>query len=281
MDLVKDYGTTVPDWYAGQCPLIDGDVAILAPGGKPLMMAVELATGKTRWQTENPGGWDMTHSSIAAIDFPAGRQYVYCASRGVVGVSAKTGEVLWTKPDWRVPSANMPTPVVVGSDRLFLSGGYEAGCVMVRLKASGQKIETEEVFRLDHTVFDSPQQTPILYKNHIYSVITQGKEDSRSQLACLDLTGKRLWVSGGGARFGLGAYMLADGLLLVLNGRRGPLHGTLRLVEATPRGYNELARAKVLEQHEAWGPMAMAGDRLIVRDLTQMVCLKLPMKNEK
>jgi len=34
-----------------------------------------------------------------------------------------------------------------------------------------------------------------------------------------------------------------------------------------------LATAKVLAGHESWGPMALAGDRLIVRDLTTMRCL--------
>ena len=30
LDLVKDYGTTVPEWYAGQCPIIEDDKAIIA-----------------------------------------------------------------------------------------------------------------------------------------------------------------------------------------------------------------------------------------------------------
>ena len=298
IDLVREHGSVVPDWYAGQCPLIDGDVVVLAPGGDPLMMAVELApqpklrmvpdsnpllmafelvkAKRVRWQTPNPGGWGMTHSCIVPLDFATGRQYVYCSTAGVVGVSAQTGQILWTKPDWQVAPANMPAPVVVAPDRLFLSGGYESGCVMIRLRANGQRIETEEVFRLGHKYFDSPQQTPILYQGHIYSVCTLGRQDENSQLACLTLDGKRLWTSGRSRRFGLGAYMLADGLLLVLCGRHGRDAGTLYLVEATPSGYHELASAKVLGQFEAWGPMALAGDRLIVRDLREMVCLQLP-----
>ncbi len=33
LDLVRDYGTTVPQWYTSQCPLIDNGKAIIAPGG--------------------------------------------------------------------------------------------------------------------------------------------------------------------------------------------------------------------------------------------------------
>ena len=45
------------------------------------------------------------------------------------------------------------------------------------------------------------------------------------------------------------------------------------VAEAKPDGWKLLAEAKVLNGHDAWGPMAMAEGRLIVRDLTEMVCL--------
>jgi outer membrane protein assembly factor BamB len=32
VDLVQQFGTVVPEWYAGQCPIIDGDKVIVAPG---------------------------------------------------------------------------------------------------------------------------------------------------------------------------------------------------------------------------------------------------------
>lgn len=266
MDLVEQFGTTVPPWYAGQCPIIEGDRVILAPGGDPLMMAVELATGEIVWRTQNPGNWGMTHSSIVGMDYNGSRQYVYCTTRGVVGVAAEDGELLWTKPDWKIAIANVPTPVVVGDDRIFFSGGYKSGCVMVRLKGEGTEIETEEVFRLDFKVFGAEQQTPILYKGHIYGVIPSG------ELACLDLEGNRLWTSGRATRFGLGPYMLADGLIFVLHDQKCTLH----VAEATPEEYRELASAQVLEGHDAWGPMAMANGRLLLRSLTKMVCLQVP-----
>jgi outer membrane protein assembly factor BamB len=56
LDLVAEYGTSVPEWYAGQCPLIDNGHAIIAPGGSALMIAVDLATGKVLWKTPNPAG---------------------------------------------------------------------------------------------------------------------------------------------------------------------------------------------------------------------------------
>ena len=264
-DLVRDHGTKVPPWYAGQCPLIDGDSVILAPGGDPLMMAVELATGDVLWQTPNPGGWGMTHSSVVPVDFQGLRQYVYCATGGVVGVSADDGRLLWKRTDWRITLANIPTPVVVGGGRVFLSGGYNSGCAMLELDSPTQ---TKMLWRLGPKVFGTDQQTPILYEDYIYGVIPSG------ELACLDLNGRRLWTSGAANRFGLGPYLLADGLLFVLSDQDGTLH----MVEATPNGYNELAAARVLDGHDAWAPIAMADGRMILRDLTRVVCLELPQK---
>jgi hypothetical protein len=45
------------------------------------------------------------------------------------------------------------------------------------------------------------------------------------------------------------------------------------MAAANPAGFKLLAKAKVLEGHETWAPLAVAGGRLIVRDLQRMVCL--------
>jgi len=266
MDLVAQFGTTVPPWYTGQCPLIEADRVVLAPGGEPLMMAVELETGKILWQTPNPGRWGMTHSSVVRVDFAETPQYVYCTTRGVVGVSAADGKILWTKEDWRIMQATVPTPVVVGHDRIFFTGGYNKGCAMIRLTSEGGRIRPVELFRKKPRVFGADQQTPIFFNGFIYGVIPGG------QLACIDLDGNQLWTSGRENRYGLGPFIIAGGVILALNDQTGTLH----MVDATPDGFRELARAKVLDGHDAWAPMAMADGKLILRDLTHLVCLEIP-----
>ena len=265
IDLVREYGTTVPPWYAGQCALIDGDAAILAPAGRVLMMAVELATGRVRWQTPNPDAWAMTHCSIVATDRPGGREYIYCANRGVVGVDAATGKALWKWPGWRIKVAAIASPLVVDGKRIFFSGGYNAGSALARLHGQRETTTIEEVFRLKARVFGSTQQTPILYKGHIYGVIPNG------QVVCLGLDGKPRWSSGPRYRFGLGPYTLADGRLLVLDDTGCVLHA----IAARPDVFQPLDHARVLDGHDAWAPMALVAGRLILRDLTQLVCLDL------
>jgi len=268
LNLVKQFNATVPEWYTGQCPLIEqvkgADRAIIAPGGDVLMMAVDCETGEIIWQSPNPHGWSMTHSSVIPVEFAGQRMYIYCASGGVVGVSAEDGSILWENSNWKIRVANVPSPVLVGGGRIFLSGGYNAGSMMLQLVQENGKITTQEVFRLQADVFGSPQHTPILYDGYIYGVRPDG------QLACLALNGQIVWTSGSAHRFGLGPYMIANGLILVMNDS-----GLLTLAEATPAGYKPLCEAQVLEGPESWAPMALAAGRLIVRDMNRMICLDI------
>ena len=63
---------------------------------------------------------------------------------------------------------------------------------------------------------------------------------------------------------------LLDGMLLALGDE-----GRLVMAVASPTAFEPLAEADVLDGHEAWGPMAVVGSRLLVRDFTTMRCLDL------
>jgi len=263
-DLVRDFGAKVPPWYAGQCPLIDNGRVIIAVGGKSLIMAVDCKSGEIIWETPNPHGWVMTHSSVVPLEFAGTRMYVYCASGGVVGVSAEDGSLLWKTTEWKIKVANVPTPVVVGEGRIFLSGGYNAGSMMLQLIKDNDSIEPQIVFRLEPEVFGSPQHTPIFYNGYIYGV----RPDK--QLVCLDLDGNIVWTSTSAHQFGLGPYTIVNGLIYIMDDS-----GVLTLVDAAPDAYVQLAQAKVLEGPDAWGPMAVVPGRLILRDLNRMICLDI------
>ena len=128
------------------------------------------------------------------------------------------------------------------------------------IKIAGTKVSS--LGHIGQNVFGSHQQTPILYNGHLYGVSMD------KQLVCLDLKGNRVWSSGHTAKFGLCPYLIAEGMIYVLD--EG---GNLTLVEANPSGYKQLAQAKVLDGSHPWGPMALVGGRLICRDISTMVCL--------
>lgn len=263
INLVSDYGATVPQWYAGQCPLIDGTALILAPGGPDaLLAAVELATGKPLWRSPNPRGWKMTHSSVMPMEFAGQRFYVYCASGGVAGVSAKDGALLWDTDAWKISFATVPAPLVLEGGKIFLSGGYGAGSLLLQLEDQGGKLVPKTVWKLGPEVFGATQQTPILHDGHIFGTRPNG------QFVCLGLDGKVAWASPPVDSFGRSPFLLADRLFFVMNE-----DGKLSLMEDSSTRYNLLAQAQVLKGGDAWGPMALAGGRLLARDFTRLVCL--------
>lgn len=270
IDLVREYKAKIPQWYAGQNPLIDGDKVILAPGGESvLLMAVELTTGKVAWKVPNPRKWDMTHCSVGVVPFKGKKLYVYPASSGVVGVWADSGAVAFELSEWRVTMANVPTPLPIPDDRIFLTGGYGAGSMMVKLEETAGdpvKLTPKVLFRLPPEVFGSEQHTPLFHKGYIYGVTPVS-----AQLVCLGLDGKQVWASGAKYRYGLGPYMIADGMVILINDT-----GTLSLAEATHEGFKPIASAKVFDHgHEAWGPVALVGGRLFARDMTRLACFDL------
>jgi len=229
-----------------------------------VLIAIDLVTGKVLWQTPNPREWKMTHSSVMPMEFNGERSYVYCASGGVAGVSAKDGRLLWDSTDWKISIATVPSPTILEERRIFLSGGYNAGSLMLQVKADAGRSSVSTLFKLEAEVFGATQQTPIEHQGYLYGIRPDG------QFVCLGLDGKVVWTSGPGQTFGLGSFLLADGLFFVFNDA-----GNLSLIEATSEKFNRLAQAQVLKGRESWGPMALAGSRLIARDLTRMICLEV------
>jgi outer membrane protein assembly factor BamB len=266
IDLVREYKTVIPDWFAGQCPVIDDGKAILAPGGKALMIAVDCATGEVVWETPNPRKWQMTHSSILPLEFQGMRMYVYWASGGVVGVSAEDGKLLWENDQWHTKTDSSPSPILIGEGRIFLSGFYNAGAIILQLEEANGEIRPRIVKKLKQKEFGSRQQTPIFYQNHIYGV----RPDKR--LVCLDPDGNILWDSGAD-KFGWGAYLIADGLIYVMDD-----DGVMTIVEATNQKYHTLGQYKVLSGKESWGPLALVSGRLLVRDMGTLACLDVSAK---
>lgn len=266
LDMAERWGATVPPWYTGQCPLVEGGRVILAPGGpEALMVALNAETGEEIWRCPNPRNWKMTHSSIMPVVAQGRRMYVYCASGGVAAVDAETGKLLWDTPEWKISLAAVPSPLPLPENRIFLCGGYDAGAMMLKVANQDGKLLPEILFRMAPERFGSTQQTPVFYQGFIYGVREKDK-----QMVCFDPQGNERWASGSQYRFGLGPYMITNGLLLALDDE-----GTLTMAEAKPDAFHPLAQAKVLDGHDCWGPMAIVKGRLIVRSMTEMVCLDL------
>ncbi len=272
-NLVQEYKATIPGWYAGQNPLIEGDKVLLATGGDALAIAFDQATGKEVWRTPNPGKDVMSHASLMPATIGGIKQYLYLTMNKVVGIAAADGQLLWSSP-FVAKMAACPSPVSIGDGRVFVTSGYEAGSVMYRVTKGAAGFSAQKLFELTSLEFNSEVHTPILYQNHLFAVSSK----TRGRFTCLGLDGKIVWqspvVSGdanASRTFDLGAFLLADGMFFILDGKSG----MLRLLDANTRQYKELASAQILEGEDVWGPMALSNGRLIIRDMSQMVCLQV------
>ena len=269
------YGTQVPLWYAGQCPLLEGGVAVLAPAGtNVLMCGVDAKSGATVFETPNPGGLAMSHSSVVPLTAGGVRQYVYAALGGIVGVAAEgseRGKLLW-RTDAFAPSVVAPSPVPLPDGRFFMTAGYGSGGAMFRVsRAASGAWRAELLFKTDRKRFACEQQTPVLLDGLLYAVLPADGGGDRQQLACMTPEGERLWVSGKGEAFGLGPYVAAaEGLLFLLDDT-----GTLTLARVGRDGYRRLARCALMggKGRDAWGPMVLAAGRLYLRDSARLYCV--------
>jgi outer membrane protein assembly factor BamB len=276
IDLEKEYGTIVPAWYTAQCPVIDNDIAVIAPGGSALMIGVHCKTGEVAWETGNPHGLNMSHSSIMPMTINGVNMYIYSALGGLCAIGAdeeNLGEILWFTRAWD-NAVIAPSPVIFPDNRIFLTAGYGAGSMMIRVSMNGNDFTTEVLWEYGpREGLACEQQTPVLYQGHLFGILTKDAGPYRNQFICYDPAdpgNKILWTSGKEKRFGLGPYLLADGKFFILQD-----DGILAIAKASLQGYEELARAQVLSGRDAWGPLALAGGRLLARDTRQLVCINV------
>ena len=275
IDLVKEYNAEVPLWYTGQCPFIDDSLAIIAVGGKSLIIAVHCRTGEVVWEVPNPSNWKMSHSSIMPMTILGKKIYVYCALGGLIGVSAEKdsrGEILFRSAEWN-QSVIAPSPVYAGNNRIFVTAGYGAGSMMFQVSRENNSFKITEIQRLKPDEgLASEQQTPIYFKNHLFAILPKDAGALKNQFVCCnpDDCSKLLWSSGKTKRFGLGPYLLADDKFYILSDE-----GVLTVIQANVREYKELAEVKILDGHDAWGPMAIVDGKLLARDSRRMVCIDL------
>ena len=264
--LVTEYKSTIPSWYNGQCPLQEAGRIIIATGGDAILVALDKATGKEIWRTPNAGKHALSHASVMPAVLGGVRQYLYGTLKGPLGVSRTDGKLLWEFAR-KFNVAVVPSPIAVDGERVFMTASYDAGSVMVRVRRTGEAFQAETAWDMQKNEWNSEVHTPIVYKGHLFAV---GKK-RRGLFTCLSLDGKEVWTSDGKAAFGLGSYLLADGIFFVLEGDTG----MLRLIEASTTEYKELASAQVLSGGDVWGPMALSDGKLVLRDMTEMVCLNV------
>ncbi len=264
--VLSDYQGKLPSWGVAISPLLYKDWVIVATLGRSAgVVAYEKASGKEAWRSRAVGPM----AYVSPVLFRAGgtEQLVVLTDGGsrVAGLSAADGTLLWTYRNWK---CNIPiaAPTDCGGGRLFVTGGYKAGSVMLQVKKASETFQVEELFRLDDQ--GSILHNAVLHDGHVY--VNANTKRTFDGLMCVDLTGRVKWQTGKDPNCEKGNLILAGDLIYILDGRTG----VLRLVRATPEKYTELAQAKVFRpKAPVWAPMALVDGKLLCRDQAELKCL--------
>ncbi len=261
VSMTEDLGGKLPGWGYTESVLVDGDLVVCTPGGaNGTLAALDKMTSELRWQTKGITA-DAHYSSPIVFEHDGKRQYAKLIEKQAFGVDAKTGDVLWTT-DWPAGrTAVIPTPIY--EDGLFyITSDYGAGSKQIRLDGTA---EPEDVW------------SNKVMKNHHGGVIKVGDYlygySGGPGWVCQDWkTGEEIWAN---ESLGKGAIHYADGMLYCLDENKG----TVVLIEATPKGWNEKGRFTLdpqtkqrSSQGKIWTHPVVVDGKLYLRDQELLYC---------
>lgn len=274
-------GRMMSGWGYSESPLVDGDWVLCTPGGdQAMIVALDKMTGEQIWacpapvlsDRDNAQGRDGAGYSSIVISHGAGvKHYVQVVGRGVMGVRASDGKLLWTYNDVANRTANIPTPLIDG-DRVFVSTGYGAGAVLLSLVRDGEGVKSEEVYFLSANKFQNHHGGMVLVDGYVYA----GHGHNNGFPICLKLdTGEIMW---GGEQRGPGrgsaAVAFADDKLIFRY-----QSGEVALIAATPEEYRLLGVLTPAHQEDnSWAHPVILGERLYLREQDQLMCYDLGAK---
>lgn len=259
-------GRMMSGWGFSESPLVDGDRLICTPGAKDaILAALDKLTGETVWKAAMPAqvgnkGQDGAGYSSVVVSHGAGvKQYVQLVGRGVIGVAADDGKLLWTYNRVANGTANIPTPIVQG-DYVFCSSGYgDGGTALLKLSKQAGGVNVEEVYFRTAKEMQNHHGGMILLGDYVYF----GEGHNNGFPICVEmLTGKPTWKPGRGPGAGSAAIAYADGNLYFRY-----QNGVMALIEATPKKYTLKSKFQLpMHGRESWPHPVIAEGRLYLRD---------------
>lgn len=262
-------GKVMSMWKWSESPLVDGDRLIVTPGlSSSLMVALDKKTGKEIWRAKaadslGANGKDGAgYSSVVVSNGGGVKQYVQLTGRGVIGVRASDGKLLWSYNKVANSTANISTPVVRG-DYVFSSTGYQTGSALLKLAKAGDGVAAQEVYFLPAKSFQNHHGGFVLIGDHIYG----GHGHNKGFPICVEMTtGKVVWGGDGSdipaPGTGSAAVTAADGHLYFRY-----QNGKMALIEATPQGYKQKGLFDIPNvSGPSWSHPVIAGGKLYLRE---------------
>jgi outer membrane protein assembly factor BamB len=266
-NLRSEFGGQPGKWAYSESPLVDGKKLLVTPGGaEATIVALDKQTGETIWKCATPEADEAGYASIITVNAGGKKQYVQFLAKGLVGVDAETGKLLWRYERTAQGSpANIPTPVA--SNELIYSAAGRSGGGLVKLDVEGDTVKADQVYfepKMPSSIGGS-----VKVGDYLYGTNSQG-------LMCVKFdTGEVQWQN---RSVGAASVLAAEDRLYV-NGDTGDV----ALVEITPEEYREMGRFSLPDQPDrgrskAWAYPVLADGKLYLRDLGSLWCYDVSKK---
>ncbi len=258
-DLVAEFGGKPPEWGYSESVLLDGDWVLCTPGGKKAtILALLKGDGQPVWAS--PAGDPAAYSSIIKVSLGQVDRYVQLTAKGLIGVNAKDGKLLWRYDRLGKHHANCATPVWSGRT-VFAASGYGSGRgALIEVGVTSQEFTPQELYVTKQ--MKNHHGGMILLEGCLYGCNDPGI------LTCLDYnTGRVVWTDrSSGKKCSL---LYADGMLYVHSE-----DGKVSLVEATPEGFRLRGRFNQPDRSnkQSWPHPVIANGRLYLRDQDVLLC---------
>jgi outer membrane protein assembly factor BamB len=279
-DLKKEYHTKAPHWGFSGHPLVDGNKLFVTVGGADsVLVAFDKDSGQEVWRSIS--GPDPGYCPPSIIEAGGARQLVLWTPSGIFSVDPETGKQYWStdlKPEYGM-SIMAPRK---WKDHLF-AGGIGWHAALYKLAADKPAVTEEWAGKKDTAVYPV-NSTPVIDNGVIYGV------DQPGELLAVDVpTGKRLWGSFRpvtGKDEPPGTRINSGTAFLVKNGDRYVIFsetGDLILAKLSPKGYDEVGRARIIEptlpmqfgRMVVWSHPAFANKCVFARNDKEIVCASL------
>ena len=132
-------------WGVAVSPLVEGDLVIIQPGGKPnkSVVAYHKDTGKIVWSAG-----DDLHNYGSPMAYTIGGERILIVPTGdsVLGLEPTKGKILWRYALADKYRTTCATPVLV-HNMLWMSTAYEVGCAVVELAVQDGKWKVTEKWK--------------------------------------------------------------------------------------------------------------------------------------
>lgn len=265
-------GKVMSGWKYSESPLVDGERLICTPGGdEALLVALDRRTGERIWACRPPalgeaGADGAAYASAIVAEIHGVRQYVQMVGRGVVGVEAESGRLLWNYNRIACNVANITAPLVQ-DHYVFVSTAYNTGSALLEIGREGEGFQAEEVYFLGPRDFQNHHGGVVRVGQYVYG----GHRPNSGDPTCVDLaTGRICWSERSPAR-GSASVLYADGHLVFRYDR-----GDVLWVEATPEAFRIKGRFVALKgEGPAWAHPVIHQGKLYLRHGDVMGCYDL------